>query len=524
MLVLFSDVGCAGRNRVSNRPAELLKLHNYIYISINMFCMRLIIYYVAGIINRGLTYVHVHVVTKIEGRTSGDTAATTSSQLRRSDRGESGRAGLCDLGGLDSGCVVASLPYMNVTPIDCFPFTKPSLPPATAPSRASVAKPDMQNAIIVTKVAQLYRDSVCGSKTYTPEITPHRHRLPTCSPIGSNSSLVRSGSERFSAPAHSSFILAPSFTSSAGAPVLRRPPGAAPSPTRSFWRRPPLLEASRVHSQATAGFSEEILVVFCSPATTEGGPTAPILLSEHLSSRHLESWFESYDLFSTAVQKLYISLFVVNITKFWPKRDNRAGCPGFDKNAHRYRKNHKMPSLSSDVGCADRSLTHVHICVVTEIEGSTPGDTTATTSSQLRRSDRGGFPYNILITSHYFASVALSVCVCVCVCKLPSLADSAGRVYVTLADSARPGESDNAGLYDLSGQDSGQDPERHTRIPDLRLTATILSVINQPKDQFKGSTNIGRQPLIVVRYSSPRRIPGISEKLLSIKQHSEDPG
>ena len=87
MLDLYSEVGCAGRNRVSNRPAELLNLHNYIYISINMFCIQLFIYCVTGIINRGLTYVHVHVVTKIEGRTPGDTAATTSSQLRRSDRG-----------------------------------------------------------------------------------------------------------------------------------------------------------------------------------------------------------------------------------------------------------------------------------------------------------------------------------------------------------------------------------------------------------------------------------------------------
>ena len=87
MLVLYSDVGCAGRNRISNRPAELLELHNYIYISINMFCIRLIIYCVAGIINRGLTYVHVHVVPKTEGRTSGDTTATTATQLRRSDRG-----------------------------------------------------------------------------------------------------------------------------------------------------------------------------------------------------------------------------------------------------------------------------------------------------------------------------------------------------------------------------------------------------------------------------------------------------
>ena len=87
MLVLYSEVGCAGRNRVSNRPAELLELHDYIYISIIMFCIQLFIYRVTRIINRGLTYVHVHVVTKTEGSTSGDTATTTSPQLRRSDRG-----------------------------------------------------------------------------------------------------------------------------------------------------------------------------------------------------------------------------------------------------------------------------------------------------------------------------------------------------------------------------------------------------------------------------------------------------
>ena len=43
------------------------------------------------------------------------------------------------------------------------------------------------------------------------------------------------------------------------------------------------------------------------------------------------------------------------------------------------------------MGFTDRSLTHVHVCVVTEIDGSIPGDTAAITSSQLRRSDRGGF-------------------------------------------------------------------------------------------------------------------------------------
>ena len=84
----------------------------------------------------------------------------------------------------------------------------------------------------------------------------------------------------------------------------------------------------------------------------------------------------------------------------------------------------------------------VSIRVVTEIEGSNSGDAT-TTSAHLRRSDRGGFPYDILycicmitlacvdvgsrllypvglvclcvdmITSHYFAFVALSVRGCV---------------------------------------------------------------------------------------------------------------
>ena len=48
------------------------------------------------------------------------------------------------------------------------------------------------------------------------------------------------------------------------------------------------------------------------------------------------------------------------------------------------------------MGFTDRSLTHVHVCVVTEIDGSIPGDTAAITSSQLRRSNRGGFPYDIL--------------------------------------------------------------------------------------------------------------------------------
>ncbi|KAL4566983.1 hypothetical protein LXL04_022553 [Taraxacum kok-saghyz] len=42
-------------------------------------------------------------------------------------------------------------------------------------------------------------------------------------------------------------------------------------------------------------------------------------------------------------------------------------------------------------GITDRSLTRVHVCVVTEIEGSIPRDTAAITSSQLRRSNRGGF-------------------------------------------------------------------------------------------------------------------------------------
>ncbi|KAL4561468.1 hypothetical protein LXL04_033634 [Taraxacum kok-saghyz] len=76
MLILPSDMGFTGGNRVPNRPAEMLK-NLSIYI-----CT----YYLTGIIDRSLTRVHIHVVTKIEGNTSGDTAAPTSSQLRRSDR------------------------------------------------------------------------------------------------------------------------------------------------------------------------------------------------------------------------------------------------------------------------------------------------------------------------------------------------------------------------------------------------------------------------------------------------------
>ncbi|KAL4573058.1 hypothetical protein LXL04_019851 [Taraxacum kok-saghyz] len=45
----------------------------------------------------------------------------------------------------------------------------------------------------------------------------------------------------------------------------------------------------------------------------------------------------------------------------------------------------------------DRILTRVHVCVVTELEGSIPGDTAATTSSQLRRSNRAsGKAYTLL--------------------------------------------------------------------------------------------------------------------------------
>ena len=87
MLVLCSDVECAGRNRVSNRPADLLRLHNYVIYKYKYelsICLYIIF---TEIINRSLTYVHVRVVTKIEGSTPGDTAATTSSQFRRSDRG-----------------------------------------------------------------------------------------------------------------------------------------------------------------------------------------------------------------------------------------------------------------------------------------------------------------------------------------------------------------------------------------------------------------------------------------------------
>ncbi|KAL4562000.1 hypothetical protein LXL04_034187 [Taraxacum kok-saghyz] len=66
-----------------------------------------------------------------------------------------------------------------------------------------------------------------------------------------------------------------------------------------------------------------------------------------------------------------------------------------------------------------------------------------TTSSQPRRSDRCGFPYGILVTSHYFASVALSVRGWIG--AWPGLVDGTGT---------RPGESGRAGLCDLGGLDS----------------------------------------------------------------------
>ena len=52
---------------------------------------------------------------------------------------------------------------------------------------------------------------------------------------------------------------------------------------------------------------------------------------------------------------------------------------------------------------ADQSLILVLVRVVTKIEGSTSGDATATTSSQLRRSNRGGF-----LTARY----GVQVCLC----------------------------------------------------------------------------------------------------------------
>ena len=86
MLILSSDVRCAGRNRVPNRPADLLKNTTIIYLSISMILVYIHILYVTEILDQSLTYVHVCVVTKVEGNTPGD-AATTTSQLRRSDRG-----------------------------------------------------------------------------------------------------------------------------------------------------------------------------------------------------------------------------------------------------------------------------------------------------------------------------------------------------------------------------------------------------------------------------------------------------
>ncbi|KAL4579277.1 hypothetical protein LXL04_015415 [Taraxacum kok-saghyz] len=101
---------------------------------------------------------------------------------------------------------------------------------------------------------------------------------------------------------------------------------------------------------------------------------------------------------------------------------------------------------------ADRSLILVRVRVVTKIEGSTSGDTAATTSAQLRHSDRGGF-----LTTHcgsrviclrwdarLFITLVASVVSSMGVCVPES--SRAVRVYATLADRTRPGESRQCGL------------------------------------------------------------------------------
>ncbi|KAL4558663.1 hypothetical protein LXL04_036864 [Taraxacum kok-saghyz] len=75
------------------------------------------------------------------------------------------------------------------------------------------------------------------------------------------------------------------------------------------------------------------------------------------------------------------------------------------------------------VGCL-MSLTYVHVCVVTKTEGRTSRNTAATTSPQLRRSDR------VWVLLHVPES-------------------STPRVYVTLAELDW-GSQDSAGLRDLS--------------------------------------------------------------------------
>ncbi|KAL4570454.1 hypothetical protein LXL04_026107 [Taraxacum kok-saghyz] len=78
--------------------------------------------------------------------------------------------------------------------------------------------------------------------------------------------------------------------------------------------------------------------------------------------------------------------------------------------------------------------------------------------------------------------------------------------------------------YNLGAIVMGQDPEWYTRIPDLRLTVRILSiVINVPKDSFNSGTNTGIKLLTTVEDSSPRKIPRISENQFNVQQLSEDP-
>ncbi|KAL4590657.1 hypothetical protein LXL04_003597 [Taraxacum kok-saghyz] len=84
----------------------------------------------------------------------------------------------------------------------------------------------------------------------------------------------------------------------------------------------------------------------------------------HVTISPFMTWKQTVNSFQSFAETTQSSFWLVWHLN-WPKRDNRAGCPGFDRNAHQYRENHSKSEeqafglkpiviLPSDVGFTGR--------------------------------------------------------------------------------------------------------------------------------------------------------------------------
>ena len=124
--------------------------------------------------------------------------------------------------------------------------------------------------------------------------------------------------------------------------------------------------------------NSDLSTVRFEPCLSHRGVVTHVSFPEHPSLCRLDSRLESYDCFSTAMRKPYT--VTVKICNY----------------IYKYKYVSYTFIYTLYTGISNRILTNVHICVVTKTEGRTPGNTAVTTSPQLRRSDRGGFPYDML--------------------------------------------------------------------------------------------------------------------------------